>query len=557
MAKKSSSAIYKTNLVKQTEKSSTEQFFKAQVHKLVKDCFANYYGPYLSWFDDLYTFFNDKSIQKKYQQLRGFQQLKSKILVDNYPVVNKAILIFQDFYADQELVKAYYYYHKDSDRDFLDLLIWEGCFPYKTAREHFGETILKVAPEQTNKLMCQPAYMQFASYVVSMERHDKLNTPLEKLIKAKSVHFWMPAFMRYSLATVAQKPNNYQLNPYHLSKGCSFYQVEELVFQTLPYVQQLISRQQLKCNKNGTLNLPSLKRLQGKSTISAFTGDPGHATLFMLASFLNYDDGLDNAANGFTPGSNEAVIAYITHIFLQQGRTTDMLSALLYPFEGFSKIRAQFLHPEAISDAFTMLCALPQKDWVSLDNLLDYGTYHHIGLQFMDEPLVSSLKLQSGTNYYDSYIQSNPLMKNNAIQRIFFTGVLLAASSFGLLELAYDKVLTARYKRQPDKMQDGLFSACRLTSLGRHILLGEANDTQNKYVPPIGACDKNGFVLSEESLSIGITGNQVFGQELLKPWTSMAKKSVRSQKENAGNKTARQVPHEPLTIKVKICWYLI
>jgi hypothetical protein len=537
-AKQAMSAIIKAQFSAK-QPVTNEQHFTTQVKNLVQSCFAGYHGPFHSWFDDLYIFFSNENIQKKLGQLPIFQELKTKILVDTYPTPSKAAIIFQSFYSDQDLVKRFYQSKNVRDRAFLDLLIWEGCIEYKVAKEHFGETILEVVPERTSSLRCKRNYQQFAAYVVSMEYYDKQNTPLEKLILAKSVHFWMPPFMRYALSNVATKPKNHQLRPYQLPEGCSFYQAEASISQILPFVLQLITRQQIKCNKNGTLNIPNLKRLQTKSAIKSFPGDPGYAYIYILASFLNYNDGLYNAAVNLPQGSVQAIITYIHHIFLQQGRTPDMLCAILYPFEGLAKVRPQYLYQEAITEGFNTLKSLPDCNWISLDNFLDYGLYHHIDMVLMDDDLVEKQKLLEGVSYYQNYFQSNPLIRKKDMQRIFFTGILLTASTFGLIELAYDKALTTRYKKHASNLQDGLFTAFRLTALGRHILKGIPYNAQNDYVSLITTAENNGFELSENNLTIIVRGNTTLAAELLKPWVSQKKKEVKEQRQSTIGKTTK------------------
>lgn len=420
---------------------------------------------------------------------------------------DKARLVAR-FYADEKLLRCYYDQLNFQDQQLFSLFTWEGVVSYEAAQAIYKTDLFEYRDKQNRFVYIKQAFSRlkpFLHWYPYGIAPGYIKTLTED-IAFRKVCFSMPHFLRRAFSVILEMPKAGELVPITIAKHWLIFNFEAAVYEELPHVISYLQQDIIKINDKGILNIPSLKSAQKKLQLKTFPNDCGYIKLMMLAGFTRRPT--KETTIEITP-------KVIGEVFLNTKRISfRMLEPLIFPYTGLRKVHNVFCNGPAYDSILNIPKTLPPGQWVTLDNIQRNASCNLVGLSLLSEGIIHELQPNFSNLTAFQYTRSHNIEKQKIITRQAITSVLLIAASLGLVELAYDPANKDLFPDNPKDMHEGSFSACRLTALGEHILLGRSDYTAPAAARPT-TCEWD-----TEKQCLKVIGNFRLIADRLRHWTS-------------------------------------
>jgi hypothetical protein len=410
------------------------------------------------------------------------------------------------FFSDRELLRFFFQSLNQTTQKIITRMCFTGSVPYNTAKEiNGGQHLLANTKDFWGRDMLlhkDLRYLQFyLKFGYQSGRANYHDESLEGVIEALQLCFVLPEYIRAAFIEILPKPKEYILQPYTLPENWHVQSFEKTVFEEFPNILLLLKQGTIKSTQEGLITISSIRGIQKRLALKPFFNDSGYTKGLFLAGFAG-DKSMLSQMN--------SPLDMIREIFNGK-RYYPMIDALMFYFGGIRKIEHHYFRGFILREFFNLLKELPEDHWITRENLLFYANAHYFDMDLLTT--ASFQKLKEPTEAMDGGLFKNASIQQQQqiIREQLIISTILGAAAFGLVELAYDPEdpsITA----DPKVLHSGRFSACKMTALGTHILLGKAG-----YVVPDSAAPIR-FELSETALEIEVTGNMDVAVSLLGNW---------------------------------------
>ena len=411
-------------------------------------------------------------------------------------ISNKKIRqICAGFYSEPDILHFFYQSLNATTQKIITRMCFNGWVPYQEAQAINGGRHLIANTHDffgnSLDLKKEVKYLQLylkMGYQFGQAMYD--NDSIDGIIEGLKMGFILPELLRAAFIEILPKPSQYELLEFTLPAGWPVQSFEKTIFKELPHILLLLQQNLIKRTKQGEYNITSCKAAQKKSGIQPFYNDSGYTRTLFLAGFIAEEKRLHQS---------NSTLDMIQRIF-SGDYFYCMADAMLFYYGGTRLIQHYYINGHILDNLFQFITRLPEDYWVSTDNLLFYANARTFNFDLIQPGAIRDLKeptmeMDGGVFASGSLYQQKTIIRQQAI-----ISTVLAAASFGLIELAYDPQdpLT---KPKDKVLHNGRFSACRMTSLGAYILKGKDGYQAPEEVTPTR------YELSTTALEIKVSGS--------------------------------------------------
>ncbi|MBF0349567.1 MAG: hypothetical protein HQM11_00960 [SAR324 cluster bacterium] len=373
--------------------------------------------------------------------------------------------------------------HQDMLAQTLKIQIWQTADRY--SNEHH--------------MYLKPEYL-FFSYEVQYSYLSNRNTEKPPYIYNLYFNPELGEYLKQFLPT----PDGYDLHPEAKIPECRIHENRGLILQELPVLWAYIQQGQLKLSNNGKILKASLKEFQKLMQVPEFFEEQNLNSLRteMLTNLL--------ACIKIKPQSDPLKLLQQVFENYQVKNTYSHLNGLLFHLKGRSTYLSHIYYEEfnlAPILVQRLLSALPQGQWVSLENLKDYANLRSVPILNVLDPYHATRYLHYISGEQSTYEHKKYIMRDNleyTIKQPLIAGSMFLYACLGLVDIAYDFPKNdVVQERQLGYLSvfDGL-RYVRLTDLGA-FLTGKTSS----YSAPVMAVAQTKVLLDENRLICGLDGN--------------------------------------------------
>lgn len=333
----------------------------------------------------------------------------------------------------------------------------------------------------------------------------------------------LPAGLRQILAQYYETPENAKFLPLEEIEPTDYVyeQGEKDIFMELPFLMAYSSQDNIKVTNKGRPAATTIGKMQRKLNLKEFfPEEKKEKTLKQLRSFLLA--GLVVTMNKKQMESGDTA-SMLKDVIFRKNYLNRFESApiVLHHLKGMGYIDYDEL-PATESNMFNVLRRMPVDKWVSYENIEDFMRYAILEVKpIMEYAAANKLFFQykdpEATYYTDKhYIRKGQYRR--AIMEPFVKGCFFFFASFGLVDIAYNKVDVSTLGQTAFSPYDEL-KYVRLTPLGYYI-----TGNTDIYVPPKGSSGSE-ILLSEDSLTIIVDAEDEVAGTLLEPYAERISQS--------------------------------
>ena len=428
--------------------------------------------------------------------------------------IDKIHSVALDFFSDEQLVFIYYTSLSKAEKAFMELLIQQEKVSYQEAKQVFKKDILEVAVgKPSQRLRLKEGFQQWALTLFCLQRFSS-ETKLSIVLEEEKAHFRLPAFMRYAFTTFIYPNQTSEIKATALPPGWQVFKTEDRLLDDLSALLLLFEQAVLtQVYNNKVFNLGRFRNQTRQLPFKLFPNDPGYLKTIIQASFVSARQRAESELQLKTIEQCAKLIK--NHVNTEVNNIIN-LQFILFPFKNIHRLDSYQVKQAAIATSFNLLKALPREGWVLYEELTRFAKASFIDSNPFDKFTLSELELPASALHADAFSAGSHFEKADILQDYTLRGVVLYAAALGIVELAYAPALLPQEGNFDNLAAKSAccFSACRLTGLGAYVFgLVEVYDP---------AADPNAlqYILSEDSLTIQVKGNQPLGTSLLQQWVT-------------------------------------
>ncbi|MFH1563499.1 MAG: HEAT repeat domain-containing protein [Nitrospirota bacterium] len=449
------------------------------------------------------TIINDSynaDVLKKLYSHYLYHFFEDELIVNAKSLFKKADLIYalMVVYSNKESFQKLLGYFPQDVRQILNLLVWEGG-------EHYAEKLEKMFNLQIVKKDKYSSHIIHDSYLL-FQINEKYN------YSGYRYSLYLSEGLRNLFKQYLVPPKEYDLIPIDTIEKTGFvYEDNERILRQLKLFYAYIQQGNLKSAKNSNKLLKSsIKQMVKYCHIEEFYNSEDEELTYiktqLLASFLNKTT-IKSLAN-----SPEILKGLFDDFFSGKDFMRYQLRNLLFHIKGDTDYYDKHENrEEKVRQAlFNLLKELPEKRWISLENVIKYCFYRELNLEIVNKSAANRYLYYNKAftnNRYSGYERAEITGENynDVLVVPLIKAVMYLFASFGIIDMAYNLPENPYFQDKDHNYLcpfDGL-KYIKLTKLGAYIS-GKTKVYQVKFEE-----EKANIVLDEKRLIIHLEGKDM------------------------------------------------